>query len=90
MIAQKHRPANRKAGLLFLSWLSGRLLTGIELGKLAILRPRPMVRILRIVHREQTLPPACWTVDPPYVVCVAVDLQRHSLRVHKIPSLHTD
>lgn len=77
---------NKRVGLFFASWLGTRFLFGIELGRLALLRGRPVARIIRFVRQREKLPRSSWTVDPPYSVCVVLDIEQSRLLVHKIPA----
>ncbi len=76
---------NTKARFFLISWLSTRLLLGLELGRLALLRARPVARIIRIIRQKRNYPPSLWTLDPPHAVCVTIDPEDNTPIVRKIP-----
>jgi len=74
-----------KAHFFLASWLTTRLLIGLELSRLALMRGRPLARIIRIFRQKRELPEAFWTADETGVSYIGLDRAEGNLQILKFP-----
>ncbi|HFE53957.1 MAG TPA: hypothetical protein ENK07_10960 [Bacteroidetes bacterium] len=74
-----------KAHFFLASWLTTRLVVGLELSRLALVRGRPLARIIRIFRQRRELPEAFWTADKTGVSYIGLDRSAGDLHILKFP-----